>query len=282
MSVSLVVNPCDYAENNLMIINNQPAGGIKKKIAVCAKGFVYEDPDFAIRFIEWIHWMKILGAEKIYISYVYFHPKIFDAVKYFEKQEFVEIWPFHEPSGIKNEPRTGKQWWLIEENMLNDCFNRVRNLYKYVVILDFDEVLMPLNGNDYNWNDIIERVNGSAYDTLRNMVYLVAKNETGAEGIPVNFYTLRNTQYYSSFRGPGKSIFKTENQLVVNNHLSVSCLEKSCEVLFVPPNESKVLHYRENVSDRENNEIKEVKEVYKFKNILIKKLNETVEALRWR
>ena len=266
-----------------MIINNQPTPKIKrKKIAVCAKDFTCKDPNFAVRFIEWIHWMKLLGAEKIYFSYKYLHPKIFTAVEYFEKHGVVEAWPFHEPSGIKNEPRTGKQWWLIEENILNDCFYRVRNLYEYVVILDFDEVLMPLNANDYNWNDIIKRVNGSAYDTLRNMVYLVAKNETGADGIPENLYTLRNFQYYTLLRGPGKSIFKTENQLIVNNHLSVACLGKNCEVLIVPPNESKVFHYRDDVSDRENSESKKLKELYKFKDVLIKKFSKTLKALKLR
>jgi hypothetical protein len=39
---------------------------------------------------------------------------------------------------------------------LNDCFYRNLHNYEYLVIIDMDEVIVPVNG--YNWSELIEEI----------------------------------------------------------------------------------------------------------------------------
>lgn len=76
-SVSLTSKKCNVATNNLRVIDNQPVNGIKKKFAVCIKQIRYDNRDFMIKFIEWVHLMRIIGVEAIFMSVTHVHPGIY-------------------------------------------------------------------------------------------------------------------------------------------------------------------------------------------------------------
>jgi hypothetical protein len=153
-SVSLVTNPCEIAENNLQIIDNQPPTGVKKEFGVCSKQMSFDDRSFVVRFVEWVHLLKVLGVDKIHAYNRHVHPELFKAITYFEDKGFVEIKPFLEPHGTSYELQ---RWPMrsIERNLLNDCFYRNKNLYKYIAIIDPDEIFMPIIETDKNWHDLM-------------------------------------------------------------------------------------------------------------------------------
>lgn len=153
--MSLTNTPCGFAENKLKIINNQPIDGIKKKFGVCVKQITLEHRNNTIKFIEWIHLLKILGADKIYIYNRYVHPETFKAMRYFEDQGILDVTSYLEHSHVpfhlaKDPTRT------VEILSITDCFYRIRNLYEYIIVIDPDKVPVPLD-NETTWHDFVNK-----------------------------------------------------------------------------------------------------------------------------
>lgn len=279
----MVAKPCDHAENNLKIINPQPSGGVKKQFGVCSKQVTFEKRESTTRFIEWVHLLRILGAEKIYFSFEYLHPEFYKIVNYFEEKGFVETWPYLDPSGISDSTFATAQTNLVEMNILTDCFYRVKNLYDYVVVLDFDEVIMPVNEDDFTWKDIIKRVKFSNYldGLISQNVYYPDIGSSTFEDIPNYMYMLRHTQrsqtYSTNIQMLYKSFFRTERVLTVHNHSPLQCLTKTkrCCRHFIPHNISQSNHYRSHVDGDNFKVIRVDNTIWKYKDELIKAVQET-------
>jgi hypothetical protein len=121
---------CDFAENKLTVINNQPVGGVKKTFGVCSKFSFFNNIKYTIRFIEWIELLRILGAHKIMLMNKHIqkdHLRIFD---HYQKKGIVDYLEYNNPSGIKKGSGTFnmRQREIIETLLLNDCFYKTKNL----------------------------------------------------------------------------------------------------------------------------------------------------------
>jgi Glycosyltransferase family 92 len=194
VSVSLTSSRCDNAENNLQIIDNQPIDGVKKKFGVCVKQLMYPGRDFIVRFIEWVNLLKILGNTKVHFYNRFLHPEFINVVEYLESQGLVEMKPFLEPSCLTNHMLRILPTIILEHAVINDCFYRTKNLYKYIAVLDPDEVIMPLDESDRSWHDLFQRFNNS-YDVFRqNMIFYPSLGESFIEGIPQHNYMLQHVQ----------------------------------------------------------------------------------------
>lgn len=193
-SVSLVLNRCDNAENNLKIIDNQPRGGVKKEFGVCVKQLTYPNREFIIRFIEWIQMCKILGAEKIHFYNRLVHPELIKIVEYFENQDLVEMLPFLEPTGVSNEYLRTISSFVLEAAVINDCFYRVKNLYKYIAILDPDEMIMPVNESHRSWHDLLQSVPPSYDFYASRMITFPHLDQKPFEGVPQTTYMLYHVE----------------------------------------------------------------------------------------
>lgn len=158
-SVSLVSNLCDHAENNLKIINLKREKNTKEKFGVCCPALTLEKRESVIKFIEWVELLKILGAEKIHISNRLLHPELLNVAKYYEQQGLVELTPFQEPSTYDN--FVNHDFWTFQFLTINDCFHRVKNLYNYVLIIDTNEVVLPMMKQDETWYDLFQRLDES-------------------------------------------------------------------------------------------------------------------------
>jgi Glycosyltransferase family 92 len=282
--VSLVKSPCDHAENNLKILNVQPVNGVKKQFGVCTKQVSFENRESTIKFIEWTHLIRLLGAEKIHFSYKHLHPEFLRIVKHFEEQGIVETWPYFDHSGIPDTKLGKFQTRMVEMNMITDCFYRVKNLYDYVAVLDFDEVIMPVNEADMTWHDILKRVNASGSEDFfgfQNLYY----PEVGAKlhkRIPKYMNMLQHTQRSQNFTKYGvatKSFVGTERVKTVHNHTPKHCIkdDNSCSKISVSTSIAQSSHYRTKVGKGTTfNVTKEDKTIWKFKDSLIKAVQQTL------
>lgn len=286
-SVSLVERPCDNATNNLEILNKQPVDGVKKRFGVCSKKVRFESRDFLIRFIEWVHLLRILGADKMYFPFDYVHPEMFAVINNFEKRGILETWHYLSPTGIKDSKGRVEQRRLVETAVLTDCFYRTMNLYDFVVILDLDEVIMPLHPEDMTWDDLIRRANVSEYKDAyvsENVYY----PETGAEpigDIPRYMYMLQHiqrSQNCTTKDTAAKSFFGTERVLAVHNHKPYKCISKKnnnhdCKRYNFPSNVSQSSHYRTQLTPgKAFNATYDDKTLWKFKHRLVKDVQQTL------
>lgn len=291
-SVSLTANPCDDAENNLNIIDNRPADGVKKKFGVCSKQISYEDREYVVRLVEWVHMLRILGADKVYFYNRYVHPEFFRVLRYMEDKNFIKVWSYLEPRA--NEMHT-TQAHLFDINLLNDCFYKIRNLYEFVVVLDTDEVIMPVMEEDRSWVDIVSRFDVTKQDAFcsENVYY----PEVGAKPrgeIPEYHYMLQHIGRSVNFTKPGsrvKSILVPDEIIVVSIQYAFFCLNHStepsaegtqqCRCWSMPTNVSQLSHYRNNIKEDEFKVTIEDKLIWRYKDDLIKAVQETLDATKF-
>jgi hypothetical protein len=201
LSVSVTLHPCDQATNNLKIIDNHPPDGKKKEFGYCGKYLNYKDRSFGMRFIEWIHAIKILGNDKVYLYNRVLHPDVEKILKVFEERDMLELRPFIEPAGNRWVPFYAS---LIQINLFTDCFYKMINLYKYIVIIDVDELLIPSQNDVGNWSRLMETITEAVDDPkIKTDVYsfklisfpnLGNENETAGPDIPLHDYIVRHVR----------------------------------------------------------------------------------------
>jgi Glycosyltransferase family 92 len=195
-SVSITLNRCDFAENNLVIIDNQPPNGVKKKFGICTKQFTFKKREHVIKFVEWTEMMRLLGADKIHTYNRFFHPDLDKITKHYENQDFMEVQPFSEPSSVSNKVLHVGDSLLLELTVVNDCFYRVRNLYEYIAILDPDEIFLPVKEKENNWHDLFKNFESfpkqDAY-AIRSVTYPPGDGKV-LDSIPEYYYMLQHVQ----------------------------------------------------------------------------------------
>lgn len=204
--------------------------------------------------------MQILGADKIHFSYEYLHPEIFKIVQYFEEQNVVEAWQFTKPSGVSDSVQANR---LVAMNELNDCFYKVHALYDYIAILDSEEVIVPNDRKDMNWEDLLGRF-GFDHDSL-NFKRTILNSSVSDDVIDNRL---------------GKSLFNTKRLKIIDNHTPVLCLNSSCDNLKVPSKVSSCKSYGFNVLNFSSSKMNDDQSILKFKDQLMRKVKQTQEALK--
>jgi hypothetical protein len=191
VSVSLVMEPCQTAENDVKIIDNQPESQQKKEFGVCLKQLNFEDKKSAFRFIEWVHLMKILGVDKIHGFTRSVHPDILKAVKSFTEKGWMEMKPVFAPLGSMF-VHASWETRALELMLLNDCFYRNLNLYKYIIVIDTDEVIMPVSVNTTILHDLIETLDPTESIDNYYFPYGFFKTSRVNRVIPDQFFMLQH------------------------------------------------------------------------------------------
>lgn len=197
--MSLINEPCEHAKNRLDIIDNQPPDGVKKNFVVCTKHLHLGSDFSATRFVEWVEMLKILGAEQIYIYHRYVNPDCFKIMLHYEKQGFMVLEQYLETSAMSASSFEGYGARLNELPIFNDCLYRVKNLYKYIVPLDFDEILIPTKKDHETWMDLISYLKNDKIDSyaFRSVTFPPMKEAQTNSDIPKDFYMLRHTMVRS-------------------------------------------------------------------------------------
>lgn len=266
VSVSLVEKQCDKPTNNVRVVNNRPAK--KQDFAVCVKGLDFLKDDLSVRLIEWIELLNILGAKKIFLYELEVHPNISKTLQYYQQKGLVELTPITLPGGQPNLPGLRHNFLSMKlthkrQNELipyNDCLYRNLYSFEYIVLLDIDEVIMPVQHN--TWRELMDDVvpmallqknyTRASYN-VRNVYFLddmmsgEEKQHTVHEvGIPGFMHMLQHVYRAKNFTKPGsyvKCFHNVERIVSVHNHFPLNCFG-SCTTYSIDTPYAQLQHYR--------------------------------------
>jgi hypothetical protein len=303
-SVSIVEEPCNTATNNLRVIYNKPDK--KKKFAVCVKGLDFLHEDLSVRLVEWIELLGILGVDKVFFYELQIHPSVSKVLQYYQKLDRVDVTPLTLPGGQPNVPGF-QHMYLVEklttkrQNELipyNDCLYRNLYSYEYIVLLDIDEVIMPMN--TMSWQELINIVLPKARDgndkdpatyCVQNVYFFddIAAVNAGFEDIPRHMHMLQHVYRSNNFTKTNhyvKCFHKPERVLTLHNHFPLDCLGGACSPYSIDTSDAQLQHYRADcVKSLQKNcvefrlNIKPDKTIWKFKHTLITRTDNTLKKL---
>ncbi|GJQ78199.1 hypothetical protein Trydic_g2528 [Trypoxylus dichotomus] len=276
VAVSLVKLPCDTPTNIMRITVNIPKE--KKDFAVCVKGLDFH-ADISFRLMEWVELLKLLGADKVFFYELHVHEDVRRILEYYEEYEgIVEMTPVTLPGHYPNEPflqhlflhhyRSKKR--LYELISYNDCLLKHMYEYKYIVLLDIDEIIVPSVGN---WTTLMKDVatgpgkEGKSSYNARNIYFFddYIKEDEFLRDIPASMHMLQHVYRIKDVMGSGlyiKSFHNTDLVLALHNHYPLYCVEP-CRNLEIDPNKAKLHHYRKTC-------VKEIKNCDKLKDTKVK------------
>lgn len=291
--VSLVNKNCDQAGNYLKVLNYRPAKNVgKKPFVVCVKDVSFTDQKKALRLVEWIELVRILGVDKIYIYQVHVTGNIRKVFDYYERYGILQIIKIALPKGVT----AGR--WSNELVSINDCFYRNIYLYDYVAIFDTDEVILPQHTDDMSWIDMLKRIkNNHTKNTIyasynfRNTYFLDILQHDWHSDLPHYLHMIQHINRPINHTKAGyaiKSFHDTELVKLVHNHYPMACFSGWCDNLDVYTDFGHLAHYRrecpqkwlpKNVCKYYENHTVEDKTVWKYKDELVKQSVKVINML---
>lgn len=265
-SVSLVEAACDRATNNLRVHYDAPASPEgRKDFAVCVKGLDFLHEDLSVRLVEWIELVRLMGADKIFFYELQVHPNITKVLRHYQELGVVTVTPITLPGGQPNLP--GLQHMYLKKKMThkrqmelipyNDCLYRHLYRYRWLALLDIDEVIVPLE--DPDWSGLMRRVEPLALPAkgkparssyhASNLYFLDSlRHQHGwEESVPRYMHMLQHVYRTRNFTKPGqyvKAFHETERVLALHNHFPLACLGGACSSYAVETRHARLQHYR--------------------------------------
>jgi len=307
-SVSVVEHKCDTATNNLRVIYNKPPGQ-KKKFAVCVKGLDFPEDDLSIRIAEWIQLLHTLGADKIFFYNLEVHPNISKVLDYYTEKNMVDVTPISLPGYQPNLPVLQHMYLKSKLNNkrqnelipYNDCLYRNMYRYEYIALLDIDEVIMPVEHN--NWAEMMEEVVKSSLKVknetraswnFRNVYFMdemLDQNEPEHfSDIPPYLHMMQHVYRSANYTKPGqyvKCFHNPEKALILHNHFPLGCLGGVCTSYPVDTSLAHLQHYRKDCvntlkksckNDFKTGSVKDTT-IWRWKDQVITKTSEALQTL---
>lgn len=292
-AVSLAENPDDMAENIFDVtFNNLSDGEIKKSFAVCTKSYFFKE-DMSIQLVEWIEILLILGADKVSIATIEVHPNMIDMFAYYVSTGKVEV---------EMLPPPDEHIAVLQNEVFgfNHCLYRNMYKYKFVLILDVDEIIVP----HLPHKDLVEllnktvekkKKNGYIHDsyTAQHVLFLLDNNHANElqPDVPNDYLFLQHIYRAANFCEEGmrpKSFQNAETTEVPHNHYALECLGKMgwCDAVAVDVDDGKLHHYRRTCDftadlcdDYSNNTVKDAA-LWRFKDQIIKNVENSLKAIK--
>lgn len=306
-SVSLVEKPCDTSTTNLRIIYNRPPDGKKDDFAVCVKGLDFLHEDLSVRLVEWLELLFLLGADKVYLYDLEIHPNISKVLKYYEDIGKIEVTPITLPGEQPNLPGLihmylTKKLTNKRQNELipyNDCLYKNMYRYKFIALLDTDEVIMPKSVA--SWRALLNLVipkalaakkSSRASYNVRNVYFMdtMLHDHSWFEDIPRYMHMLQHVYRSVNYTKPGqyvKCFHNPERVLTLHNHFPLACLGGACSSYSISTDDAQLQHYRADcVSTLKKSCTSEYKNhtqldvtIWRYKESLIDRVTKTLKTL---
>lgn len=265
ISVSLVENRCDKSTNNLRVINNVPTHeNVKKNFAVCVKGLDFSQTDRSVEIIEWLEMLFLVGANKVFLYDLGVHPNITKVLNYYKALGKVEVsklsLPGNQPNayGLLHMYLKAKITHKRQNELIpyNDCLYKNMNMYKFIVLLDTDEFIMPRSFR--TWHGLLKKIAPEvmleqkhyiASFHTRNVYFLDEMQEphTSSSESPKFMKILRNVYRAANYTKPGhyaKCFHDPQLILTLHNHFPFSCLGSYCKFQGIHTDDAHLQHYR--------------------------------------
>uniref|UniRef100_A0A336KNC0 Glycosyltransferase family 92 protein n=1 Tax=Culicoides sonorensis TaxID=179676 RepID=A0A336KNC0_CULSO len=298
LAVSLVTDPCEKATNSFKVQNNRPENGIKKDFAVCVKGLDFLFDDLSISLVQFMEANFMFGVDKVITYNFGVHPNITKVLNYYMKQSTLELHPISLPANYPNEQFL-RHMFLKNRHLLkilqelipyNDCFYKNMHLYKYILLLDIDEVFVPTQGTNYK--EMLSHINGN-FSSLYAVNKIFVQNTDDVKfyaGIP-NYMEMMQivtvaTNYEKPYIKNVKSFFNTEDLLSLNNHMPYECIGK-CVKKELIDKIGQLHHYRKKCSyenrfncNESKYSVRENKLFWRFKDEFISRTSKVLKELK--
>lgn len=304
-SVSMVEKECDTATNNLRVIYNKVER--KKDFAVCVKGLDFLYDDLSVRLIEWIELLNILGADKIFFYNLQVHPNVTKVLDHYERIGKVHVTPLTLPGGQPNVPGFQHLYLTKKTNHkrqnelipYNDCLYKNMYRYKYIALLDIDEVIMPKGGLK-NWSELmnvvlpkaaVARPQGYQSYNLRNVYFLdgFQHDHVWNKDIPRYMHMLQHVRRAANYTKPNqyvKCFHDPESVLTLHNHFPLACLGGVCKSYPIETDDGHLQHYRADCVKTLKKSCEEFREhqmedttIWKWKEELVQRSIQTLDRL---
>ena len=293
VAVSLVRDSCEQAKNLLKVIYNKIEP--KKDFAVCLRGLSFPTYDISIKLVEWIETLSLVGVDKIFFYRLSVHPNIQKTIDYYVEKGKAEFTHITLPGFLPNEKdaqaeylqgsrKNAVQRMTLEKVHLNDCILRNVHRYRYIAVIDDDELILPHKPNIKTWNDMLKNIEQIHRNKLKEYskkrktfwfnhekeryppksynfhnVYFMPEmlNSHLSEskqvmrrivGIPEHLemsrQVYRSEKYTDSIV---KTLHDTRHIVAVDHHYSIFCLEGPCYIgYYINPSIAHLQHYRSN------------------------------------
>ncbi|XP_017472847.1 PREDICTED: uncharacterized protein LOC108363849 [Rhagoletis zephyria] len=265
-TVSLVSSECARATNNLRVIYDPPPEGnrTQRGFAVCSTALYNPYRENSVRLVEWLELLRILGADHVMLPTFGLHPNATKVLRYYEREGFVSApgislvrgepaLPHFTYAAIKMSLTNHRTNEIIP---LNDCL--YRNMYKheYIVVLDIDEVIMPL-GEHHSWADLVRYAKAHIrYDDCEGLTSLCFRNvyfpaypkrKPYSDEVPTYMYMMQHVARVAEHLEPfmATKCFHDANSVTgLHNHYSMHWTG-GCGMQTVNETAGQMQHYRE-------------------------------------
>ncbi|XP_059097492.1 uncharacterized protein LOC131891837 isoform X2 [Tigriopus californicus] len=254
---SLVASSCDKSYNALKVWNNRPKE--MGDFAVCLKCLWSPFQENHVELAEWIELNLALGASSIQIYVLAVMPKTMQLLDYYEQLGQVKVFKMEWPGSMPvTETPVAQKWFhrnvtyidaSFENFAYNDCLYRNIYSYKFLAVIDMDEVLMPVKHNSWPelFNAIIkEGKDPSDFPCLMFHHFYFFGNKTTNPSIG---FKILDTDLRTDIVFPKgfqvKGFFNTQKVLIAFNHFHLGCISNgSCNVVHLDPDMGQLNHYR--------------------------------------
>lgn len=128
--------------NNLSIQIPDPIHN-KYKYVVCSRILVnFTRANYLVQHFESL---KYFGVSKVVSYYTSSTPDVLKVLKYYVKDGLLDLYKYDEEMEI-----AWKRSYYGEVAKLNHCFHQYQEVSNYIMECDYDEILWPVNGNNYD------------------------------------------------------------------------------------------------------------------------------------
>lgn len=210
---------------NRLIVRNHPKFRARSKqsnsnnIAICVKPMHYHY-DKLVNLIEFIELNRILGVSHFVLYNHTVGPNVDCLLQQYIDEGVVTVLPWHLNMISQKEIRTEGLFAA-----LNDCLYRTMYRYKYVLMIDFDEYIIPHTKNSLT--DMLAELKKSAtskagaYSFQNSFFYLQWPNDRWANDLRYPLVTLQKTTRKAQFhmhKQRSKCIVIPERVVEMGNH----------------------------------------------------------------